>query len=113
MSFSIPVFRPGLRNPYPFSDLVEVEFRPEFKQYILKSISYLLIPFFLIYLELKRSIRSYTLVVSSKTIPDARPQREKSIPVFRPKTLPFGAAHTYTAYLRENAPGVGIWAFPP
>ena len=109
MSFSIPVFRPGLRNPYTFSDLVEVEFRPEFKQCILKSISYLLIPFFLIYLELKRLIRSYTPVVSSKTIPDARPQRAKSIPVFRPKrrknpTL-WGGTYLYGLFKGESPRG--------
>ena len=106
MSFSTPVFRPGLINPYPFSDLVEVEFRPEFKQYLLKSISYSLIPFFLIYLELKRLIRSYAPAVSSKTIPDARPQRAKSIPVFRPKrrknpTL-WGGTYLYDLFKGES-----------
>ena len=63
--------------------------------------------FVLIHLELKRQLHSYTPVVPSKTTPDSRPKSAKCIPVFtpkRPKTLPFGAAHTYTAYIREHPP---------
>ena len=60
--------------------------------------------FFLTHLELKRQIRSYTHIVPSKTIPDSRQNWAKFIPVFRPKglkTIPFGAAHTYMAYIKE------------
>ena len=63
--------------------------------------------FVLIHLELKRQLHSYAPVVPSKTIPDSRPKWAKCIPVFtpkRPKTLPSGAAHTYTAYIREHPP---------
>ena len=63
--------------------------------------------FVLIHLELKRQLHSYFPVVPSKTTPDSRPKSAKCIPVFtpeRPKTLPFGAAHTYTAYIREHPP---------
>ena len=43
-------------------------------------------------------------VVSSKTTPDSRPIWAKSIPFSDrngTKTIPFGAAHTYMAYIRE------------
>ena len=43
-------------------------------------------------------------VVPSKTIPDSRSKWEKSLPVLRPKgrkTIPFGAAYTYAADMRE------------
>jgi len=62
---------------------------------------------FVIHLKLKRQIRSYIPVISSKTIPDSRSKWAKSTPVFRPKrhkNLPFGAAHPYTAYIREYTP---------
>ena len=52
-------------------------------------------------------IETYTPIVPSKTIPDFRPKWAKFIPVFRPKgakTLPFGAAHTYMAYIRGTPP---------
>ena len=52
-------------------------------------------------------IETYTPIVPSKTIPDFRPKWAKFIPVFRPKgtkTLPFGAAHTYIAYIRDTPP---------
>ena len=49
-----------------------------------------------------------TPVVPSKTIPDSRTKWAKCRPVFRPKRLknkyiyiPFGAAHTYMAYIGE------------
>ena len=60
--------------------------------------------FFLTRVELKQYIRSYIPVVRLKSISDSRPKRAKSISVFRPKrrkTLPFGAAHTLMAYVRE------------
>ena len=44
-------------------------------------------------------------VVPWKTIPDSRPKCAKFIPVFRPdgaKTIPFGVAHTYVAYIRTS-----------
>ena len=48
----------------------------------------------LIHLELKRQIRLYASVVPSKIIPVFRPKRNK-----KAKTLTFGAAHTYMAYI--------------
>ena len=51
----------------------------------LKPIMNRILFLFLIHLELKRQIRSYTPVVSSKTIPDSRPKWAKSISVFGQK----------------------------
>ena len=116
MSFSTPVFKPGLYNPYPFSDLASMKLchqllRLERKHRdFLKAISNSHITlFFLFYLELKRQIRLYTPVVPSKTIPDSRPKWVKSTLVFRPerrkKTIPFNwGAHTYMAYIKEYSP---------
>ena len=41
--------------------------------------------FFFTHLEMKRQMRSPNCVVPSKTKPDSRPKRAKSLPVFRPK----------------------------
>ena len=60
--------------------------------------------FFVIYLKLKRQIRSYIPAVSSKTISDSRPKWAKSIPFSDQngeKTLLFGAANLYTVYIRK------------
>ena len=44
----------------------------------------------------------YAPVVSSKTIPDSRPKWTKCFQTKKAqKPLPFGAAHTYMAYIRE------------
>ena len=65
--------------------------------------------FFLIHLEL--SINMFILsVVPSKTIPDSR-QNGQSVYPFSdqkgPKTIPFGAADTYMAYIWEYpSPGM-------
>ena len=62
---------------------------------------------FLFHLKLKRQIRSYTPVVSSETIPNSRTKRAKCTCFQTEKVQkpdpPFGAAHTYMAYLREYA----------
>ena len=45
--------------------------------------------------------------IPSKTIRDFRPKQAKSMTVFKPngaKTIPFGAAHTYKANIREYPP---------
>lgn len=59
--------------------------------------------FFLIHLDLKLQIRSYTPVVPSKTIADSRPKCVKSIPVF---TIPFikGGTYLYGLYKRVPPP---------
>ena len=65
--------------------------------------------FFLSHLELKLSIRSYTLVVSSKTIPDSGHKWAKSMHVFRPKgakTQTLRAARTDMACIRDYPPGL-------
>ena len=85
MPFFVPVFRHGLKNPYPFSDLASVyiglnygivaKVRTPTKD-LLKFSSNDIFRFFLfalIHLELKRQIRFYALVVPLKTIPDFRP----------------------------------------
>ena len=62
--------------------------------------------FFLIHLELKRQILIYTLVVPSRKprlIPD---QNKQNLCTFSDqnggKTIPFGEAHTYMAYIRGS-----------
>ena len=53
-------------------------------------------------------IRSYTPVVSLKKKPDSRPIGLSLYPFSdqnAAKTLPFGAAHTCMAYIREYLPG--------
>ena len=57
--------------------------------------------FFLIHLELKRRTHWYITVVPSYTIPD---QNGQNLYPFSEKTLPFGEAHTYMAYIRECPP---------
>ena len=65
--------------------------------------------FFLIHLELKRQIRSYTPVIPSKTIPNSKPKWAKCISVFnRPKkrknhTL-WGGTYLCGSY-KEISPG--------
>ena len=74
--------------------------------------------FFPIHLELKRQLGSYIpVVVSSKIISDSR-QKWANIYPFSDqncaKTLPFGAPHTYIAYVRENPPlppPPGTWSW--
>ena len=41
---------------------------------------------------------------SAQTIPYFRPKWSKLIPKTAKKIIPFGAAHTYIAYIRENPP---------
>ena len=125
---------PGFRNPNPILDQKKIHFPDRFsdlaskvharcqtsqakiierqQQDFLNSTgnSHITLQF-RIHLELKRQIRSYTPVVSSKIIPDSRPKWEKSIPVFKPKrrkkTYPFmrwGA--TYLSYLYSLYKGV-------
>ena len=71
--------------------------------------------FFPIPLELKRQLGSYIpVVVSSKIISDSR-QKWANIYPFSDqncaKTQPFGAPHTYMAYVRENPPpGTCSWS---
>ena len=52
-------------------------------------------------MKLKRQIRSYIPVISSKNIPDSRSKWAKSTNQNGAKTIPFGAAHIYTACIRE------------
>ena len=58
--------------------------------------------FFLTHLQLKRWIRSYAPVVTSKTMPDSRPKWSKCIPVFRPKRrknpTQWGGIYLYSLY---------------
>ena len=64
--------------------------------------------FFLIHLELKRQLGSYIpVVISSKIVSYSRPKWANIYPFSDqngPKTLPFGAPHTYMASVRENPP---------
>ena len=65
--------------------------------------------FFTIHLELKRQIRLYVLKVPLKTLPDLRPSGSgQNLYPFSDqngsKTIPFGAAHTYIAYIGEYPP---------
>ena len=86
-SFFTSVFRLGLK------DFFKIHFE------------YADFSFLLTHLGLKRYICSYTLVVPSKTIPDSRPKWAKTMQKNGAKYLPFGAAHTYVAYIRKQPPG--------
>ena len=61
-----------------------------------------------IHLELKRQIRLYVPVVPLKTIPDLSDHNGQNLYPFSDqngsKTIPFGAAHTYIAYIGEYPP---------
>ena len=77
---------------HPFSDLASnklchhyLDYNANKKIFLKIHFEFAYFSFFLIRFEL----------VSSKTIPDSRPKWAKSIPVFRPKPIPFGAARTY------------------
>ena len=65
-------------------------FKSVFNLHILLLVSYLF--------GIETIIRSYALVVSSKKHFDSKLKWAKYIHVFRPKSLPFGTAHTYMAY---------------
>ena len=109
-----PIFRPKMSFPHPFSDLplkyISVfqsggltyfslgKILSSYQEPItLKSTSksHITLTLFLIHLELKRKIRSCTLVVPWKTmpvIPDQNRQSLYNVPVFRsngPKIIPF------------------------
>ena len=76
------------------------------EKYFLKRIIIIRILFlFLIQLELKRQIPSYTPAVYSKTIPDSRPKWAKSISVFGQKR---GKNHTLWDGTCLYPPIVGI-----
>ena len=54
-------------------------------------------------------INTYTPVVPSKTITDSRPKQANLYLISvqnDAKTLPFGTAHTYVAYIKEYPPGL-------
>ena len=57
---------------------------------------------------MKRELRSYAPVVPTKTIPGLQSKMGQSLSPFTdqkgPKALPFGAAHTYMANIREYLP---------
>ena len=75
--------------PPPLSDLAtKLQTRCQAWNYLgwkANKILYAYYSFFLIHLEWKRQIRSYTSVVPSKILPDSGPKWVKCIPVFRPK----------------------------
>ena len=80
----------------------------ERKQKILqiRNFEFAYFSFFLTDFELNDKPRSYTPVVPSRTIPDPRLKWAKCTGVFIPKRRKNtkkidGAAHTYTAYIRE------------
>ena len=68
------------------------------------SLEFVYYSFFLIHLELKRQICSYTPVVPSKTIPDPRPKWGKVYPEHC-KNHTFGAAINDMAHIRKYPPG--------
>ena len=122
MSLFTPVFRPALYNPYSFSDLAFTKlsslFRLEQQQKTVLKIhfEFAYFSFFLIHLELKRPMRSYTPVISSKSLTNSRPKWAKSMPVFRPLRLknptPWGCTYQYGLYKGvPPLPGVGTVAF--
>ena len=67
--------------------------------------------FFLIHLELKRQIRPCTPEFSRKPYANSDQNRQSLCPFSNQKstkTIPFGAAHTFNANIREYPPPLGI-----
>ena len=130
MLFSKPVFRAGLKNPNPFSNLEEVKTRNIHvyvgKNYVIITsiktptkiflqilLEFAYYSFFLIHLKLKRQIRSYNPAVPSKTLHDSRPKSANSdYTRFQTETAqkryPLGRRHTNMVWKREY-----IFSFPP
>ena len=117
MLFSTPVFRPGLLNPYPFQTWYicrneVIIFRVGLKQKdFLKSISNSLITLSMWFIWNWNDEYVHTLLYFPRKpypIPD---QNEQHLYLFShrngAKTIPFGAAHTYMAYIRECPPPGG------
>ena len=84
-SKSWPYFRP--KNIIFAKEIMPLLLRLEqqHKRFLQIHFEFAYFSFFLTHLELKLLIRSYTLVVLSKTIPDFGQKWAKSIHVFRPK----------------------------
>ena len=93
---SIPVFRPGLS--------LALAVRAQTKKY--SNAFRIRIFLFLFYSFGIETLNTFIQSAADwKTIPDSRPKRATSIPVFRPKRrIPDGAVHTYMAYIREYPP---------
>ena len=84
-SKSWPYFRP--KNIIFAKEIIPLLLRLEqqHKRFLKIHFEFAYFSFFLTHLELKLWIRSYTLVVLSKTIPDSGQKWAKSIHVFRPQ----------------------------
>ena len=105
MSFSTPVFRPDLENPYPFSDLA---FRKKLCHYYLgqgankqNSPNSFRIRIFL--------FLSYSFGIERISSPENHTRFQTELGKVNtregPKTIPFRAAHTFMTYIREYPPG--------
>ena len=111
MSFSTPVFRPDLQNPYPFSDLAftqklfyhYLDLRGN-KKFLQIHFEFAYFFFFLAHLELETTNTFIHSVVPSKPILGSRPEWAKCQPVFRPKRRknPTRWGGTYLRTLRKG-----------
>ena len=86
------ILRPGLKEI--MSSLLRLE--QQQKRFLKIHFEFAYFFFFLSRLKLKKQIRSYTIVVPLKTIPDSRPKRRHKIPILWGGT-------TYMVY----------WEYPP
>ena len=105
MPFPTPVFRPGFKNPYPFSDLALYVIKHN-RSNLARMIYFIYFCFYFTSYSpwlLGRKISSWAFVnVPPIIIPNFRPKCLKSIPVFRPKRLKnhtlWGGTYLYTLY---------------
>ena len=100
---STPAFRPGVGRNY----VIITYIRTPIKRFLKIHFKFAYYPRFLIHLEWKRHICSYTPVFPQKRYPNSDKNRQNLHPFSDQngaKTTPFGAAHTYKAYIMEYFP---------
>ena len=96
-------FRPGVGRNY----VIITYIRTPTKRFLKIHFKFAYYPRFLIHLEWKRQICSYTPVFPQKRYPNSDKNRQNLHPFSDQngaKTTPFGAAHTFKAYIMEYFP---------
>ena len=111
MPFPIPVSRPGLKNPYPFSDLILYMIKHSIIASVLNGIQrnkdeYVKFSWNDLFYLFLFSLTSYSPQLLGRkkvpqiTIPNFRPKCSISTPIFRPKRLKnhtlWGGTYLYT-----------------
>ena len=109
MSFFTPVFRPDLQNPYQLLDLASKKLCHHYLDWNNKTNDFLIRTF--LFLSYSFGIEKINTFKHSRCPLENHTRFQTKmgkvyviVPVFRPKqrkTLFFGAAHTYRAYIRD------------